>query len=194
MTESNDEKIVRLLRSESARDRNEGAKLLISTYKAKVVSWVKKQSGNVDPNDVWQSAAMLMILAIQSGKYQIQAGVQLYTFFHTIVFSTWAKLSKYDSRRGSLEDLGDTIPQEHEEFQPDIAAELRQKDDFIKHCFDKFDKRTQELLKAVVYEGKKINEIYEEFGLKNPNNAKQKIFTLKNKLIACLKNQMGYGK
>lgn len=193
MLEKIEEKIVKLLRSENSRDRNEGCKLMISAYKSKVSSWVKKQKGNTDPEDVWQSASILMVLAIQSGKYQIQANTQMYTYFHRIVQAAWIRLSNNTVEFESLENIHDLKEQNHNEFKPDIVTELNQKKELISYCFEKLDYKGQEILKAVVYEGKKIQEVVDELELKNENNAKQKFFTSKNKLIACLKKKLGYG-
>ncbi|WP_337041334.1 hypothetical protein [Emticicia sp. 17c] len=193
MKENIEEKIVKLLRSHSSRDREEGCHLLEKAFKTRVTSWVRKQQGRIPPEDIWQSAALNMILAIQTQKYQIIPGVQMYTFFHHLVKAAWIKEAKHILPQEDIQSRENDFEQTHEEFNPEIAFDVNQKRRFISECLEKLDQKSKDILKAILYEGKRVVDIHEEFDLKNHNNAKQRFFNAKNKLIACLKKHFGYG-
>lgn len=194
MNLESDENIIKMLCSLEGRERNIGAKAFIKKYESKVKSWIKKQSIKTDPDDVWQDAASLMIFAIQSGKYKKYEAVELYTYFHWIVKSSWMKATKNQTFNVSLSENYDFVEQNHDEYKPDIFTELNQNKSFVQDCLAKLDPQTRQLLMEIIVEDASLKEIFETFGLKNYNNAKQKFFKSKKALISCLKKHLGYGK
>jgi hypothetical protein len=194
MANLSDETIIQMLLSDNYRERENGTHAFIKKYETKVKHWVKKQALKIDSDDVWQEAASYMIFAIQSEKYQKYDSIELYTYFHWIVKSSWIKLAKHEKHRFPLSDKYDFNEQIHDEYKPDVYTELNQHKNFITECLEKFDSKTQHLLKEVILEDARLIDIFDDFGLINYNNAKQKYFKSKNTLINCLKKHLGYGK
>jgi hypothetical protein len=194
MDADSDESIIEMLCSPKNREREQATRIFIRKYESRVKNWVRKQSIKTDPHDIWSDSASLMIHAIQSGKYKKYESIELYTYFHYIVKSTWLKSTKNTNKSITLTDEFDTVEQHHEDFKPDIFTELNQHKSFVKDCLEKFDDKTQQLLVEIIVEDARLIDIFEELGLKNYNNAKQKYFKSKNTLISCLKKHMGYGK
>lgn len=193
MRNYSDKDIVDLLRSENSRERNQACGILEDKFKKRVLAWTKKQKGGLDGEDIFQSAILEFILAVQSHRYEPQDGVNMYSYFYLIMRSVWIKSSPFHLNKSGDIEWYNLVPAEERQQNPEEIVDYELKREAFLGAIDALDVVEKNMIKAIFIHDRRLVDIVEEYNLKNYNNAKQKLLSVRKKLSVIFGNTQLFG-
>lgn len=157
--------------------------LLYKNYFAMVKSIVHKYNGsNKDAEDVFQELLIILIREIENGR--VDELKDLKNFIYTIAKNLYLNIHKKNARQNSLDDIPESFT---EDKHVNNQMELQQSETLILDIIKQLGNTCYEILKAIVFENKKQEEIANDLGLSDRNVIKTYKNRCKNKLIELLK-------
>ena len=157
--------------------------LLYKNYFAMVKSIVHKYNGsNKDAEDVFQELLIILIREIENGR--VDELKDLKNFIYTIAKNLYLNIHKKNARQNSLDDIPESFT---EDKHVNNHMELQQSETLILDIIKQLGNTCYEILKAIVFENKKQEEIANDLGLSDRNVIKTYKNRCKNKLIELLK-------
>ncbi len=187
-----DREIVELLRSQKHADRNLACRILEKKFKSRVMAWTRKQKGGLDGEDIFQSAILEFILAVQSHRYEPRDGVNMYSYFYLIMRSVWIRSSPFHLNKTGDIDWFSTVPEEERE-SPEFFTDYELKREIFMKGMEALDDTERGIVNAIFMEDRRLVDIVDEFRLKNYNNAKQKFLSIKKKMSTIFRNTQLFG-
>ena len=156
--------------------------LLYRNYYPMVKSIVHKYNGsNEDAQDVFQDMLLILIREIES--HRVDELKDLKNYIYTISKNLYLNKQKKNARQNSLDDV-------HESLTIDTIVnhqiELQQSETLILDIIKQLGNTCYEILKAIIFDNKKQEEIAEDLGLSDRKVVKTYKNRCKNKLIALL--------
>jgi len=162
------------------RDNKAIFSLLYKNYFSMVYSIIKKYNGNkTDAEDVFQEMLLILIREVDSNR--INENRDIKNYIYTISKNLFINIRKKNAKTDSY----DTVP-EIPEVQNHL--ELQQSEHLILKIMAELGSKCYEILKAIIFENKKQEEIAEDLGLKDRKVVKTYKNRCKNKLIELLKS------
>jgi len=179
---STNKNIVQAIRQ---RDNKAIFTLLYKNYYPMVKTIVHKYNGSKsDAEDVFQEMLIILIRAIENGR--VNELDDLKNFIYTISKNVYLNILKKNARQSSL----DTVPESlTEDISVNNHAELQQSETLILDIIKQLGNTCYEILKAIIFENKRQEQIAEELGLSDRNVVKTYKNRCKNKLIELLQKK-----
>lgn len=164
------------------RDNKAIFTLLYKTYFTMVKEIVKKYNGsNSDAEDVFQEMLIILIREIENGR--VDELKDLKNYIYTISKNLYINIAKKNARQNSL----DSIPESYtHDKHVKNHMELQQSETLILDIIKQLGNTCYEILKAIIFENKKQEEIAQNLGLSDRNVVKTYKNRCKSKLIELL--------
>lgn len=169
-----DQQIVDGLRSKQSSVIDEIVTYLYGQCQPTITRMVIWKGGTeYDADDVFQETILVFIQNVWSEKYQLHSDTKVTTYIYSVATNVWLKESAKQAARYRRND-------EYSRNQPDIEQspedELTSEDEiqFASALFRRLSDTCQGILKAFYLHHRTMEEIAEEFGLGNADNAKTK--------------------
>ena len=164
------------------RDNKAIFTLLYKTYFTMVKEIVKKYNGsNSDAEDVFQEMLIILIREIENGR--VDELKDLKNYIYTISKNLYINIAKKNARQNSL----DSIPERYtHDKHVKNHMELQQSETLILDIIKQLGNTCYEILKAIIFENKKQEEIAQNLGLSDRNVVKTYKNRCKSKLIELL--------
>jgi RNA polymerase sigma factor (sigma-70 family) len=167
------------------RDNKAIFTLLYQNYYTMVKAIVKKYNGsNDDADDVFQEMLIILIREIENGRIDEQKDLKNYLY--TIAKNLYLNILKKQAKQQSLDDVPESLT---EDMDVKSHIELQQSETLILDIIKQLGNTCYELLKAIIFENKKQEEIAKQLGLSDSNVVKTYKNRCKNKLITLLQNK-----
>jgi len=136
---------------------------------------VRKNNGNSDDaRDLFQEGVLALYVNIRQGRYQVQEGTRLSTYFCTLCRNLWISRLRKQQPVRSLE--------EGQEFSdlpyPETAEEQEHRITVLRAHFRQLGPSCQQLLNRFYYQRQSLREIAGELGLE--------LASAKNKKYRCM--------
>ena len=177
-----------LLRGLAANDREVIEGIYRDNYPM-IQVFILNNNGNSDEaGDIFQEAMIVLFEKAVSGSFELNC--QLKTYIYSVCRRLWLKRLQQMQRFGALvENIEDTVPVEE-----DIEQHEKQNAGFaiMEAALDKIGEPCKSLLEAYYIQKKNMQEIADEFGYTNADNAKTQkykcLLRLKKLFFAQYKN------
>ncbi|MVM39555.1 sigma-70 family RNA polymerase sigma factor [Spirosoma sp. HMF3257] len=126
-----------------------------------------------DADDVFQETVLAFLQNVWTEKYQIQPGTKVTTYIYSIASNLWLKES---TKRAARYRRNDEYSRDQPEIEHSVEDELANENEiqFASALFRRLGETCQGILKAFYLHHHTMEEIAEQFGLGNADNAKMK--------------------
>lgn len=179
-----------LLIAISNGDRSAAESVYLQHYPT-VTKWIIKHGGDEhDASDIFQEAMVILYQKAQEEKFRLSCKIGTYLF--AIAKNLWYKKLQKDRRGGTIstevdtEDLGMAY-----EDDVKVHAERELYYEQLDKALNQLGEPCSSILKAFYYKGKTMNDIAEDFGYTNPDNAKNQKYKCLTRLKKLFYNDRG---
>ncbi|MEM1135673.1 MAG: sigma-70 family RNA polymerase sigma factor [Bacteroidota bacterium] len=150
---------------------------LYEKYKDRIISMVKKNSGNEDDAlDIFQEGLIALWTNISQGKFKVQDNAKIATYFYTLCRNIWINKLRKSKNIQSIEDNSQL------EDETDVSAmeEFYEQIKKLENLFAKLSESCKKLLNLFYYEKISLKEISIQLDITEK--------TAKNNKYRCMQN------
>lgn len=183
-----DQGLVTMIRSGDTKAEGRAVRFLVSRNREKAIKYVCANSGRREEGEeLFNDAVTALWSNIRSGSYRLSESAAMETYLMAIVKNLWRKQLR------KLNRLAVTSAESYEGESSDTARSVEQlmiekdKNDHFRRIFENcLNEKEKRILRSFYIDRMSMQEVADEFGLGNANNAKSHKYQIVKKLKKCL--------